>query len=229
MQRVRALAILLAVLCFKCALAAPFAVQVGEARIALDTPPGYSDTTFTGSPRLQELSEMLTSASNRILLFAISDADLRRFTVGDTPELRRYMMAVTPKSVERERATPAIFQRVIEDVRRELGVPAPEGADYGDYLAGQSPGLTVLLSELRKEPSVVSFLQGTRLPPSRRAPLFGPEEKPQFLLSSTTFLLVRGKTLQLSVYSQYDSSVDVDWIRGITTRWVEDLQRLNHR
>src|SRR4029450_8217966 len=55
------------------ALAAPFAVQVGEARIGVDAPPGFADTTFTGSPRLQELAEALTSPSNRILLFAISD------------------------------------------------------------------------------------------------------------------------------------------------------------
>ena len=60
--------------------AAPFAVQLGDIRIGLDAPPGFTDTGFTGSPRLQELAETLTPASNRILLFAISDTDLRRFT-----------------------------------------------------------------------------------------------------------------------------------------------------
>src|ERR1700741_1638638 len=80
-------------------LAAPFAVQVGEARIGLDAPPGFADTGFTGSPRLQELGESLTSASNRVLLFAVSDADLRRFTLGDPLELRRYMVAVTPRGM----------------------------------------------------------------------------------------------------------------------------------
>ena len=58
------------------------------ARIGLDAPSGFSDTTFTASPRLQELSEGLTPASNRILLFALSDADLRRFTLGDPLDLR---------------------------------------------------------------------------------------------------------------------------------------------
>ncbi|MGQ0656048.1 MAG: hypothetical protein ACT4P4_27970 [Betaproteobacteria bacterium] len=209
--------------------AVPFAVQVGEARIALDSPPGYADTTFTGSPRLQELAEMLTSPSNRILLFAISDGDLRRFTQGDTPEFRRYMVAVTPRNLERERTNATTFQRVVDDALRELGTPAPAGSDPADYLAQQQPGIAVMLTELRKEPGLVSFLQGTRLPPTRRPSLFGPEEKPQFLLTSNSLLLMRGKTLQLTVHTQFDSPADAEWIRAITLRWIEDLQRLNHR
>src|SRR3954471_836053 len=100
----RALAALVFAAALNCA-AAPFAVQVGDARLGMDAPPGFADTGFTGSPRLQELAEALTSASNRILLFAISDADLRRFTVGDPLEAKRYMVAVTPRGLERERIT----------------------------------------------------------------------------------------------------------------------------
>jgi len=211
------------------AFAAPFAVQVGDTRIALDSPAGYADTTFTGSPRLQEIAEALTSASNRILLFAISDADLRRFTQGDTPDLRRYMMAVTPKSLERERTAPAQFQRVVEDSMRELGAPPPQGASYAAYLTGQEAGVPVLLEQLRKEPAVFSYLQGTRVPPQRRPSFFLPDEKPQFLISTTSLMLVRGKTLHLTVFSPFESPLDAEWIRAVTVRWIEDLQRLNNR
>src|SRR6185503_15734025 len=51
---VRGLVLLLLAFSVQCA-AAPFAVQVGEARLALDAPPGFADTTNMGSPRLQEL------------------------------------------------------------------------------------------------------------------------------------------------------------------------------
>ena len=71
------------------AVAAPFAVQVGDTRLALDAPPGFADVQSTGSPRLYELAEALTSPSNRILLFALEDADVRRFSLGDSLELRR--------------------------------------------------------------------------------------------------------------------------------------------
>lgn len=207
------------------AWAAPFGVQLGDTRIGLDAPAGFSDTLFTGSPRLQELAESLTSASNRILLFAVSDADLRRFTSGDTPDFRRYMLVVTPKGLERERFTPALFQRFVEDSLRELGA-APEGGDFIKHLDKLPPGQLGLLAELRKDANVVSVLQGSRVPPARPPSFFNPE-KQQYLLSSTTLMLIRGKPLNLSVFTLYDAPADADWIRFTTARWIEDLQRLN--
>jgi hypothetical protein len=204
--------------------AAPFAAQVGEARIGMDAPPGFSDTGFTGSPRLQELAESLSSASSRILLFAISDLDLRKFMVGDPPELRRYMIAVTPKSLERERVSPAMFSQLVGDALRGLGPAAPPEKNAAEYLDAQPPGSPRLLAELRRDPDVVSVVQGTRLPPTGRF-----DEKPLYLLTSTTLMLLRGKALNLSVYSAYESAADLEWVRSITARWIGELQRLNSR
>jgi hypothetical protein len=219
---VRILAAVLAAVSMQCA-AAPFAVQVGEARVGLDAPPGFADTGFTGSPRLMELAEALTPASNRILLFAISDADLRRFTSGDQIELRRYMIAATPKVLERERVTPGIFKDFVAESLRELGAP-PAQADYPAYLDSQPRGKGSLLAELRNDPDIASTLQGTRLPAPPRG-----EDRPQYLLSTSTLMLLRGKALSLSVYTVYESQADVDWIRAITARWIDDLKRINAR
>jgi len=203
------------------AFAAPFAVQLGDAKIGLDAPPGFADTGFTGSPRLQELAEALTAASNRILLFAIADADLRRFMVGDPPELRRYMIVVTPRGLERERVTGGAFNAFVGDSLRELGQP-PATPDFPKYLDSRPVGAASLLAELRKDGDVVSVLQGTRV----KGGFF---ERSQYLLSTTTLMLVRGKALNLSVYTQYEDAADLDWIRGTTVRWVEELKRLNAR
>jgi hypothetical protein len=200
---------------------APFAVQLGEAKIGLDAPPGFADTGFTGSPRLQELGESLTSASNRILLFAISDADLRRFMVGDPLELRRYMIAVTPRGTERERMSENAFKLFIAESLRDFGMP-PAGADYPKYLDTRPIGASSPLAELKKEPDVVSMLHGTRT----KGGFFG---RSKYLLSSTTLILLRGKPLNLSVYTQYDDAADLEWIRLTTARWIEDLKRLNSR
>jgi hypothetical protein len=197
-------------------------VQVGEARLGLDAPAGFADTGFTGSPRLQEIAESLTSASNKILLFAISDGDLRRFMQGDTPEFRRYMIAVTPRGLEYERVSTSAFANLVADSLRELGKP-PAEANYVSYLDSQPPGKAHLLAELRKEPDVVSVLQGARAPAQRR------NEPSQYLLSTTTLMLLRGKALNLAVYTVYENPADVEWIRATTTRWVENLQRLNSR
>jgi hypothetical protein len=223
MFRVRAATALIAMLSLSCALAAPFAVQVGESRIGLDAPPGFADTAFTGSPRLQELAESLTSPSNRILLFAITDGDLRKFSLGDVPEFRRYMMAVTPKELERERVSRKTFADYASAALRELGEPPPPGKGMSEHFDAQPPGQPALLGELRRDPDVVSMLVGARLPPQRRS------VKPQYLVSSSTMMLVRGKALNLAVFSAYDGPADLEWVRGVTARWIEDLQRLNAR
>lgn len=223
MTRVRLAAALIALLFAACALAAPFAVQLGEARIGLDAPPGFADTTFTGSPRLQELAEALTSPSNRILIFAISDGDLRKFTLGDPPDLRRYMIAVTPKQLEHERVGPQRFAEFAEAAQRDLGDRVPAGKAFSEYFDKQPVGKSSVLGELRRDAEVLSLLVGARLQPQPRT------QKQQYGLSTTSLMLVRGKTLSLSVYSAYESPADLDWIRAITARWIDDLQRLNSR
>jgi len=214
------LAAALAASSLQCA-AAPFAVQVGEARIGLDAPPGFADTTSTGSPRLQELGEATTSASNRVLLFAVSDADLRRFTLGDPLELRRYMVVVTARAMERERMSESAFQAFAGDSLRELG-PVSGATDYQKYLDSRPVGAVSVLAELRKDPAAVAVLQGTR----SKGGFF---ERSKFALSSTSLVLLRGKALTLSVFTQYDDPSDLEWIRAATVRWIDELKRLNSR
>jgi hypothetical protein len=190
-------------------------------RLAFDAPPGFADTGFTGSPRLQELAESLTSASNRILMFAVTDADLRRFTQGDPLEAKRYMVAVTPRGLERERITAGAFARFVNDSLRGLGTLPPAGTDYRKYLDAQ--GKPALLAELRRDPEAVSVLQGARLSSEGRS------DAPKYMLTTTTLLLMRGKAINLGVFGTYDSPEDLEWIRLTTVRWIDELQRLNNR
>jgi hypothetical protein len=221
-RRVRSLAVLLLALLPVIGGAAPFAVQVGDSRVALDAPPGFSDVQANGSPRLLELAEALTSAANRILLFALEDGDVRRFSVGDAPELRRYVIAVTPKGLEHERVTAAAFRTFVADSLRELGDVVPAG-NLRAHLDAQPRGQASLLAQLRNDAEAVSVLQGARLPEVRK------DSPPRYILSTTTLLLVRGKALNVQVFSRYENDDDVQWIRTASSRWIDELQRLNHR
>ena len=199
---------------------APFAVRLGAERVVLDAPPGFADTLDLASPRLQELAEALTSASNRILLFALTDADLRRFTQGDTPELRRYLLVATPRAMERERVGLARFRDFVGDSVRSLGTPA-QPADLRKFLDAQPLGRAVLVAELRRTPQAVSLQLGTRLA--------GQDGKSVYLLSTTTLLLMQAKALNVSAYTGYTNDADAEWLRDTTLRWIDELQRLNTR
>jgi len=212
-----------------CALplaAEPIPVRVGAERLVLDSPPGFSDSLHLSSPRLQELAESLASASDRVLLFALTDADLRAFMSGDRPDFKRYMVIVTPVRLERERVDGALFATVVGDSLRELGQPAGTD-DYVKYLDAQPPGRAILLAELRREPELVSVLQGVRH--LARESTFWEKEKWRYVVSTQTMLLLRGKVLQLIIFGSFEAPQDLDWIRFTTQRWVEELLRLNRR
>jgi hypothetical protein len=214
---------LLLFLWMNAAFAAPFAVQVGEARLALDAPPGFSDTQFTGSPRLIDLAESLTPATNRILLFALEDADLRRFMVGDPIEQRRFVLVATSRAMQQESLSLGAFRSFVSaslDPQNAGKLPAGE---LMKYLDARPEGLANPLGALRAEPEAASVLLGARLPPAR-------EDAPRrYLVSSRTLLLLRGKALELSVFSRYEGPADLEWLRGATEGWVEELRRLNSR
>ena len=207
--------------------AAPFTVRLGLERIVLDTPPGFTDTVELASPRLQSLSEALTEASNRILMFALSDSDVRNFTQGEQLDARRYMIAVTPRGLESQRVSPDQFLGLVTESLQDLGKPV-ETPDLVKFLAMQPVGKVHLLAELKKEPSAVSVMQATRIP-DRPASTFWQSAKPQYLCFTTTLFLVRGKALQLKVYTLYDGPADTEWLKLLTQRWQDELLRLNPR
>ncbi|MEX2197409.1 MAG: hypothetical protein WD886_01250 [Burkholderiales bacterium] len=218
-MRALAFAVVFAV-SFSCS-AAPFAVRLGDERIVLDAPPGFADTLELASPRLQELAESLTPASNRILLFALTDADLRRFSSGDTPELLRYFLVATPRALERKGVGLSDFRAFAAETVRGLGEPMAS-ADLRAYLDSRPIGQPSLVRELRRTPLFVSLLIATRLPPRT-------ETEPQYLLHTTTLMLVRGKALSVSTYTRYRDASDADWLLDATLRWTGELQRLNGR
>ncbi len=206
--------------------AAPYAVRLGTEKVALDALPGFTDTSDLASPRLNDLAATLTSPSNRILLFALTDADLRRFTNGEKLDLkRRYLLAVTPKELERERVRADLFKALVSDALKDFGKPE-QFADLPKFLEERPIGLTHLLGELRNEPTTVSLLQATRLTPLPGERMFD-RSTPQYLLFSTSFVLVRGKALIISVYTLYHEPADMEWVKLATQRWVDDLKRLN--
>lgn len=210
---------LLAALALDCA-AEPFAVRLGEERVVLDTPAGFADTMDLASPRLLELAEALTSASNRILLFALTDGDLRRFSVGDAPELRRYLLVATPRAYERDGMSLSQFRSFAADAVRPLGEPA-RPADLRAFLDAQPVGHARLIAELRREALAVTLLIGTRLAPR--------DGQPQYLLTATTLLLLRGKPLVATAYAGYGADLDQAWVTTLAQRWTAELQRLNAR
>ena len=162
-----------------------------------------------------------------MLLFGITDADMRRFTLGDQLDVRRFVMVATPRALELERVLPPQFATFVSESLSALGKPV-QVTDLVKYLESQPIGRSSLLAELRREPGVVSVMQATRLAPLPGYRFYDPDKR-QYLVFTVTLLLVRGKALQLSLFTLGETAQDLDWLRTATQRWVDELQRLNPR
>ena len=161
-----------------------------------------------------------------MLVFALADADARRFAGGDALDLRRYLLAVTPRAKERERIGAAQFADLVDVAERDINASFQSPPDYRIYMQGRPAGQTTLLQKLRRDPKAISLLYGTMVP--QPPPSIWREDKPPvFKLSTTTLALIGGRAVYLSAFSAYDSPADVFWIRSITETWLEELQRLN--
>ena len=215
-------------LAWACAAGAvPFVVQLGADRLVLDTPAGFADTLGLGSPRLDELAQSLAGPSVRVLAFGITDADMRRFMGGDTPEYKRYVVAGTAREFERQRATPEDFRQFVADALRGLGEAPPAGSDLRKLLDAAAEGKPVLLEFLRRDASVASYIQGTRLASPKRAWNDWAAKPPVLVLVSTSLMMVRGRPVNLSITMSLEDPADVEWLELNTRRWVEQIQRLN--
>lgn len=203
--------------------AAPVVVQVGTERIVIDTPPGYADTAFIGSPRLTEFAESLLPEGNRILAFALSDADIRRFSTGDTPDLRRVLLLAVPRSLEQERVGPQQFAALAQELFGNLGESAPQGMDPMKHLDQKAPGVAHLIAELRNDASMRAVLQGTRLPGRSWG------DRTTYRLSAGGLIRLGNKAMSVTVLTAYDNPADLEWIRSISLRWLDQLQRLNRQ
>ena len=134
------------------------------------------------------------------------------------------MIAVTPRELQTARVTLPAFHGLVADAMRDLGTPPDPKLALRTYLDAE-PRRAKLIAELRKDQDVVSIIQGARLPDAPRSR----SEPPRYLLSSTTLMLVRGKALNLALYTLHNGPEDVEWLRTATLRWIEELQQLNLR
>jgi len=137
--------------------------------------------------------------------------------------LKYYLLAVTPRALEQDRMSLQAFERYVRDGLRGLGKPIK--GDFTKVLETRPMGEAVVIAELLTDPDAAAVLRAIRIPPPEG--LFSYFKPSQYVLSSSAVILLRGKALTLSLTSGYESKADIDAMRTVMLRWIDDLRRLN--
>ena len=225
----KAACVCIALPCFASpAWAAPFALQVGDLRLGLDAAGRLRRLPLlTGSPRLIELAESLTAASNRILVFALTDADMRRFNGGDAPELRQRLLVVTPRALEHQRTS---GRRVRRQRARDAAL-----ARQTSRPKATSPEVPRDAPARQRRRASASCAGSRRSWLSCAAFACRPSRRPVQLLQAVAVRRSRAPPCSCCAANRCSSpsspatraKADLEWIRATTLRWIDELRRLN--
>jgi len=185
-----------------------------------DAPASFADTGFTGSRacRARRIAHLGVEPHPCCLQFPTPTCAASRSRRSRVQALhdRRDPEGAGARA-RQPRALGVLFA-----IRWRRSRPARRGGG-AKYLV-QPPGKTSLLAELRRSPTWSRCCRAPRAPAQRRS-----SEAPS-TLSTATLMLLRGKALNLSVYTLYESAADLDWVaRDPPRAWIDEIARPNNR
>lgn len=239
MTILRSIAALL--LTLACGIAAPAAepgdesgglwpANVGAARLMLPVPAGHVEATLV-APGLRQVAERFLPASNRLLAYFVSEAEIRTLSAEPESGLNRYFMVQTLRSLEGRdlsaddfaegrrfiraeytrllpRAVASIQPHVDSVVRDLRETQAP---DLGAVRIGELSGLELFLDDEH----AVGLLALTKVSVQAKGRTV---DKPMVVASVTA--RVGRRLVYFYAYSAYRDGDDLEWARRQSREWL---------
>ncbi len=211
---------------------------IGDAQIALPILPGFAAPSATPKTFVDMMARALP-ATNRLVAIMLRDDFMAKVQAGDvsTP-LSRYMGVQTFPAYEQTGMTPALFEQVKTLFRTQSAqllekakATAATGTDRlsqdvakltGDDSTSIRTGDGSLVGVFDEQPNSISIAALQTVSATTHA---GSLQVRQVMALSS--VLIHGKVLVVSVYSNYEAPADIDWAEGQVRTWVRRLNELN--
>lgn len=225
-------AVTLAALLFTAAASAT-AIKVGGQSLDVPLPAGFVDTA-TAAPQLKQLGEkQFTSETARLLLYGVEQAGLERMKKNQGEPIQRYLQVQVPKQLEGASATPADFAELKKLVleqnsalnkadSRLSALPKGKFGAYADEKAKQvQPGTPLTLGVLRDDERSLTTLTLSRFETKAG------KKGTVYVLTATSYILVKDKLLHFYLYADYLKPADAEWLRETSDAWLKAVQQAN--
>jgi hypothetical protein len=221
-----------------CAAERTVPADVAGVRVSLPVPAGFADAA-TAAPQLKGVMDnVIPAPMGRRLAIFVSEADVATFKAGRGAALDRYFMVYLSRTLEPMRLDAGEFKDIRDLFRNQQAAllkalqPKTQAVmndsartlrdKYGYLIQSLSVGEMVPLGVFHESDTSVSMGMLSKL----KTVIAGKAvETPQ--MSSTTAALVKTKVVGMSVHATYGSPADIDWVKRVTTEWVQALSRSN--
>ena len=211
--------------------------MLGNVEIQLPIPVGFAPPSRTPA-MLRGIIEHGLPVTNRFVALLMPEDFFAARAAGEKPHMSRYYLVQTFRQFEDDGMSQADFDKVKDIFRRQAGaafdaaaseVTAGEGrmASDASSLTGDKSialhmGSTKQLGIFDEQANSMSLAMLTPMSFTDRN---GSRQSEQ--ASATVIILMDGKPLEMSVYADYRSQADVDWVKSAAREWLQQFSALN--
>lgn len=204
-------------------------VVVGGTVVRIPTPERGYLPTRRSAPALLAFSKSLITADVDLLELFVTTEDMARHLKEESPLLRRYMMVQVVRSVKATLFSNKDCATIKAGLKQQFGTIVEEQRDKISRILSSKSAVSdiglpnvVPLGFCHETASSLVVLMLAKI--TNRA---SPDPRPRVMVAAAGFCLVKGKLVQLNVYSRYGAREDIDWVNVAVGNWLSDVVRAN--
>ena len=213
--------------------------SVGGASLLLPVPDGFTEPSIS-APILRTNAEAITAPPMRLIAVFVDEEDRRAVERGTPPSFRRYFMVQVLRARESETLDESsflnvksqvtglnreAFMRVSDELRKHVDSAAMKiGTEAGVGELALDIGRPRQLGLFHETDSSVSTMLVTRASASTSTRTIE-----RTVAQATSTILLKGKVVFFTAYSEVNGGSDYDWLRGVSRVWVESARQANRQ
>ncbi len=212
-------------------------VTIGEQEVFILPPVEFVDPAVA-APELVEIGKKMVAPTNRLLAIYIPTQELKNHLAGKEIDLNRYSMLQTSNAAQKLVMSQHFFDAIKQTVKDQSSSQTAEmvakaqthvnsaAASIGKIIDDKTFAIKIndfkSMGLFNETPTSISTVGSSNV--FSRA---GGEAESTPIVYASTVVLVKGKALFLYTYSGYRTSADLQWVKDVSTRWADEIQRSN--
>lgn len=212
-------------------------VTVGDEKISIPSPSGFSEISSI-SPETVQLFKDMCPPTNRLLAVFLSQGDVDRLIQSKATALDSYMMVHSSKKLETFSLAKYQFKEVRTATRSQYDSLFEKHRESIDKIMGQAGqaiskriDAEVALDIGDIVPLGIDFETASSITASQltKYSVKVDDENVEYVMAGTMCtMLVKGKVIYLYVYNTYNDKSDLDWTRKTTKSWTNSILSANN-
>lgn len=215
----------------------PATIHIGGKAVYLPAPTEFYSIGELFPDIMRGIEETMVPPQNRLLEVFVSESDLGQLMIGQTPDLERYMLVQVYKPTESIDLSTSQFSQFAREfkhqqdsflsgVRDQISDLLDQTSDKRSEDYGVESQITmgeqVSLGVFTEADNSIGVANLTKYNVSTDN-----QQTDHVVAGSSVFVHVQNRLIYVYVYSIYQGSGDLDWVRSTSSDWIHKISAAN--